>query len=119
MTPYAAKKLNPERADLANGLDIPEIWVVWHGEAIVCVTTKDQATGLEAFLNVREDMRKFFEGEDLRYVAVIRNEKLKRDFRVAKCASLECKKYIEEHFGSKNKAPEGTPPNVGPKGKWD
>lgn len=120
MTPYVAKKLTPENADLAKDLDIRgEVWVVWHGEAIVCVTSKDSATGLQAFLNTKEDMRKFFEGVDLRYDAFVRNEKLKRDYRVAKCVSLECKKYIEEHFGSKNKAPEGTPPTAGPKGKFD
>ena len=115
MTFCVARPLLPEEAHLANGLDtrIKEFWIVTHGETVICVTTKDSANGLKWFLNNNEEMREFFKGRDLLFVALKKHKTNGKIFRVANCVSLECQKYIEDNWGSRDDTLEKTHTVVG------
>jgi len=115
MTFCVARLLRPEEAHLANGLysRIKQFWIVEHGEAVICVTSEGAAAGLKWFLNNNEAMREYFEGQDLQFVALKKHKTNGEILRVANCVSLECQKYIEDNWGSRDDTLEKTHTVVG------
>jgi hypothetical protein len=116
-----SRKLLPEEADLAKDLTsfADGYWVVEHGGVILCVTTRESASSLAAYLNQLDDMIIFKKASALTYLASVKHAKTQEDLRVACCISLEYKDYVEQNWGSRAKQPvKGLGSSI-PKGKFD